>query len=215
MTPAVVVRAAGALVEAAPLRQAALNEIVRVGPRQLLGEVIRLDGDCATVQVFEETSGLALDAPVLPTGAPLLAELGPGLLGSVLDGIGRPLELLARREGGFIGAGTTAPTLDRERRWAFAPSVAIGASVEAGDVLGSVEEREGITHRVMVPPGAAGMVTAIAAGEFTVEDVIGQLEDGTALRLAQHWPVRIPRPVKQWLPPSRPFMTGQRVFDFL
>lgn len=215
MTTARVIRAAGALVEAAPLRAAGLFEIVRVGPRGLLGEVIRLDGDVATIQVFEDTGGLALEDPVVPTGAPLLAELGPGLLGSVLDGTGRPLERLAAAEGAFIGVGTVVPTLDRTRRWRFEPIVAVGTTVRAGDVIGVVEERPGIPHRIMVPPGRGGTVASIAAGEYTVDDVVARLTDGGTLTLAQRWPVRIPRPIASWLPADRPFVTGQRVFDFL
>jgi len=210
-----VIRAAGALVEAAPLREATLYEIVRVGPRHLLGEVIRVQGDTATVQVFEETGGLALDAPVEPTGAPLLAELGPGLLGLVLDGTGRPLERLAEREGNFIGAGTVVATLDHTRRWAFTPVAKPGAGVGPGDVLGTVEEREGILHRIMVPAGVRGTIATITADEYTVDDPVARLEDGTALTMLQRWPVRLPRPIGGWLPPDRPFVTGQRVFDFL
>lgn len=210
-----VVRAAGALVEAAPLPNAALYEIVRVGPRRLLGEVIRVQGDSATVQVFEDTAGLALEAPVESTGAPLLAELGPGLLGSVLDGTGRPLGRLAEAEGNFLASGTVAPTLDRAARWSFQPAVAAGATVAPGDMLGTVDERPGTTHRVLVPPGVRGVVRAIRAGEFGVEDDLGALEDGTPLQLMQRWPVRLPRPVAAWLPADRPFITGQRVFDFL
>ncbi|HET9293572.1 MAG TPA: V-type ATP synthase subunit A [Gemmatimonadales bacterium] len=215
MSAARVIRAAGALVEAAPLREASLYEIVRVGPRHLLGEVIRVQGDTATVQVFEETGGLALDASVEPTGAPLLAELGPGLLGLVLDGTGRPLERLAEREGNFIGAGTVVATLDHARSWAFTPVAKAGAAVGPGDVLGTVEEREGILHRIMVPAGVRGTIATITAGEFTVDDPVALLEDGTALTMLQRWPVRLPRPIASWLPPDRPFVTGQRVFDFL
>ena len=215
MTEAKVIRAAGALVEAAPLRQASLYEIVRVGPRRLLGEVIRLDGETATVQVFEDTGGLALESPVVPTGGPLLAELGPGLLGSVLDGIGRPLRLLAEQEGDFIGAGTAAATLDKDRRWAFRPTVAVGDTLGPGDVIGVVEEAGAFEHRILVPPGVRGVVGHVEPGNVTVEEVICRLADGVPLRLAHHWPVRVPRPIGAWLPPDRPFVTGQRVFDFL
>jgi len=145
VTDARVVRAAGALVEVAPMPGAALYEIVRVGSRRLLGEVIRVSGDVATVQVFEDTAGLALEEPVEATGAALQAELGPGLLGSVLDGTGRPLHRLAAREGNFLGAGTVAPTLDPERRWDFTPVAKVGTRLSPGDVLGTVEES---------PPGA-------------------------------------------------------------
>jgi V/A-type H+-transporting ATPase subunit A len=210
-----VIRAAGALVEAAPLRGAALFEIVRVGERQLLGEVIRVAGDIATIQVFEDTAALALEDPVIATGAPLLAELGPGLLGSVVDGTGRPLERLARIEGAFIGAGTIAPTLDRDSRWSFVPSVHPGDRVGPGDVIGTVEEKPGFFHRIMVPADCAGVVEAVEEGKARVEDVVCRLEGGRALTLMQRWPVRVPRPIGEWMPADRPFVTGQRVFDFL
>ena len=215
MTGARVVRAAGALVEASPLPQAALYEIVRVGRRRLLGEVIRIQGEVATVQVFEDTAGLALEEPVESTGAPLQAELGPGLLGSVLDGTGRPLSRLAEQEGNFLSTGTVATTLDRARRWEFTPSAKVGARLAAGDELGTVVENEGVVHRILVPPDVSGVLAELKAGSYSVEEEIGRLQDGTALRLLQRWPVRVPRPVARWLPADRPFVTGQRVFDFL
>jgi V/A-type H+-transporting ATPase subunit A len=210
-----VVRAQGALVEAAPLRAVALYEMVRVGHRGLLGEVIRLDGDVATIQVFEDTIGLALDEPVSPTGASLEAELGPGLLGSVLDGTGRPLDRLAELEGTFLGVGGLVPTLDRSRRWDFQPIVRQGDRVVPGDVIGAVEERPGLAHRIMVPRATGGIVAAITAGPATVDDPVCRLMDGTEIRLAHRWPVRVPRPVASWCRPDRPFITGQRVFDLL
>ena len=215
MTGARVVRAAGALVEAAPLPGAALYEIVRVGHRRLLGEVIRVQGDVATVQVFEDTTGLALEEPVEATGAPLMAELGPGLLGSVVDGTGRPLSRLAAAEGNFLASGTVAPTLDRAQRWAFTPTATVGERLQPGDQLGTVEEKQGVVHRVLVPPGVSGVLAELAAGEYAVDAPVGRLEDGTALSMLQRWPVRLPRPVARWLPADRPFVTGQRVFDFL
>ena len=210
-----IIRAAGALVEAAPLRSVGLFEIVRVGPRGLLGEVIRLDGDVATIQVFEDTAGLALEDPVVATGAPLLAELGPGLLGSVLDGTGRPLEQLAAAEGIFIGAGTQAPTLDRTRRWRFEAAAHPGDRLEPGDLLGTVEERPGLTHSIMTPPDCRGTIEWIEAGDRTVDEPVCRLHGGRELSLLQRWPVRVPRPVAEWLPVDRPFVTGQRVFDLL
>jgi V/A-type H+-transporting ATPase subunit A len=215
VTGARVVRAAGALVEVAPLPRAALYEIVRVGHRRLLGEVIRVRGDTATVQVFEDTTGLALEEPVEGTGAPLQAELGPGLLGSVLDGTGRPLSRLADREGNFLSTGTVAPTLDRSRRWVFTPTARVGDQLVAGDELGSVEENDWVTHRILVPPASGGVLAELTAGTYAVDEPIGTLEDGTVLTLMQRWPVRVPRPVGRWLPADRPFITGQRVFDFL
>jgi V/A-type H+-transporting ATPase subunit A len=209
-----VIRAAGALVEAAPLREAALFEIVRVGQRELLGEVIRVEGDVATIQVFEDTGGLALEDPVIATGAPLMAELGPGLLGSVVDGTGRPLERLAQLEGAFIGAGTVAPTLDRDIRWTFEPSVRAGDRVGPGDVIGTVEEKQGFALRILVPVDCEGVVESIERGAARVEDTVCR-QWAVALTLMQRWPVRVPRPIGSWMPADRPFITGQRVFDFL
>ena len=215
MTDARVVRAAGALVEAAPMPGAALYEIVRVGHRRLLGEVIRVHGETATVQVFEDTTGLALEEPVEATGAPLMAELGPGLLGTVLDGTGRPLSRLAAQEGNFLSSGTVAPTLDRVRRWTFVPTAKPGDQIHQGDQLGTVAEREGIVHRILVPPGVSGVVAELTPGDYAVDAPVGALEDGTPLLMLQRWPVRLPRPVARWMPADRPFVTGQRVFDFL
>ncbi|MGB5701373.1 MAG: hypothetical protein WBM48_01030, partial [Polyangiales bacterium] len=158
MTDARITRVAGAIAEARPLGDAALYELVEVGERRLLGEVIRLEGDVATIQVFEETSGLGLEEPVRRTGSSLTTQLGPGLLGSIIDGIGRPLEGLAERSGDFIAPGATLPTLDPDARWSFAPTIAVGTTVSSGDVFGVVEERPGMVHQVMVPPGVGGRV---------------------------------------------------------
>jgi len=208
-------RITGALAEAQPFRGAALYELARVGHRGLLGEVIRLQGDVATLQVYEETSGLEAGEPVTPTGSALTIALGPGLLGSIVDGVGRPLTRLAELTGDFITPGAQAPTLDPERMWAFEPLRAVGDSVSGGDVLGTVQEREALVHHIMVPPGVAGRIAALAGGEFTVHADIGRLEDGTPLRLAHAWPVRTPRPVRGRLGDDRPLVTGQRVFDLL
>jgi V/A-type H+-transporting ATPase subunit A len=209
------IRLSGALAEAQPMPEAALYELARVGERHLLGEVIRIQGDLATLQVYEETNGLKIGEPVEPTGGALTVELGPGLLGAILDGTGRPLERLAEVTGDFIGPGTDAATLDRAVRWGFTPAVRVGDTVGGGDVIGTVQERPGFTHAIMMPPGAAGVVLAIGEGEFTIEDEIGRLDHGAPLKLGQTWPVRRPRPVAARLPDDRPFVTGQRVFDFL
>lgn len=208
-------RVAGAIAEARPMREAGLYELVRVGERELLGEVIRLEGDSATIQVFEETSGLSLGEPVRATGRTLTAELGPGLLGATLDGVGRPLAELAAAEGPFLGPGGSALTLDRERSWSLEPVAAPGGAVSAGDVLGRLEERPGLDHLVLVPPGITGVVEANEGGEYTVEEPFGRLEDGTELTLLQRWPVRVPRPASERLAGDRPLVTGQRIFDFL
>ena len=215
MSDARIIRVAGALVEAAPLPRAALYELARVGGRKLMGEVVRVAGDVGTLQVYEDTNGLMLDEPVTTEGDTLSVPLGPGLLGAVLDGVGRPLARVADRCGDFIAPGATASTLDAAAQWRFAPARAAGETVDGGDVLGTVEERPGIAHRVMVPHGASGRIVELRAGEFTVDDAIGALEDGTVLRLAQRWPVRIPRPYATRHAASRPFITGQRVFDLL
>jgi V/A-type H+/Na+-transporting ATPase subunit A len=209
-----ITRVVGALAEASGMRDARLNELVRVGRAGLQGEVLRVAGDSATLQVFEDTAGLALGEPVRRSGGPLHAELGPGLLGSVLDGIGRPLTRLAEAGGDFVVAGQDVPTLDRTCRHDFRPSVAAGADVVPGDVLGQVDER-GLVHHVLVPPGRGGRLRAIRAGAWRVDEPFAELDDGSALTLLQRWPLRRPRPAAARLPFDRPFVTGQRVFDFL
>jgi len=214
MTGPRVLRINGALVEAGPVPGASLFELARVGDLGLLGEVVAVDGDVATIQVYEETTGLRVGGPVEMSGGSLTVELGPGLLGSVFDGIGRPLERLARSEGDFIQPGATAATLDADRRWRFTPAVAAGAEVGPGDLLGEVQEGA-LRHKVLLPPGQTGRVREIAAGEFSVHESFGRLEDGGPLRLAHRWPIRRPRPTGLRLPVAQPYLTGQRVFDFL
>lgn len=211
-----VVRVSGALAEARPMpASAGLYELALVGERRLLGEVIRISGDLGTIQVYEDTTGLRVGEPVELTGRALTVTLGPGLLGQVLDGVGRPLSEIARVTGDFVQPGVTAPTLDPARRWSFTPRVKPGDAVAAGDVLGQVQERPGLVHSILVPPGVAGTIATLAAGSYTIEEEIGRLEDGTTLRLAHAWPVRQPRPARRRLPADRPLVTGQRVFDFL
>jgi V/A-type H+-transporting ATPase subunit A len=215
MTEARIIRVAGAIAEAQPLGDAALYELVEVGELRLLGEVIRIKGDVATIQVFEETSGLGLHEPVRRTGSSLMTQLGPGLLGSIIDGVGRPLQGLAERSGDFMAPGMTLPTLDPDARWSFAPTVEPGATLTGGDVLGTIEERPGMNHKVLVPPGVAGRVADIQKGSFTVSDTVATLDDGTALTLSHSWAIRERRPFARRLPGDRPFITGQRVFDLL
>jgi V/A-type H+-transporting ATPase subunit A len=215
MTTSRIVRVTGALVEAEPMVDSFVHEIVRVGESHLLGEVIRIEGVRGTVQVYEETAGLRLGEPVELSGSGLVAELGPGLLGSILDGVGRPLARVAELSGDFVAPGIIAPTLDRRERFAFVPEASVGSTVGPGDVLGRVEERPGVKHSILVPPGVAGTLVELGAGQFTVEDPIGRLSTGDVLRLAHEWPVRKPRPSAKRLPPDRPLLTGQRIFDFL
>ena len=215
MSGASIVRIAGAIVEAQPLGNVALYELAYVGGARLLGEVIRVRGDTAMLQVFEDTTGLQLGEPVEATGSPLSAHLGPGLLGSMLDGVGRPLGVIAAASGDFVSPGVAAPTLDAAHRWHFEASAKVGDTVGSGDALGTVTEQQDFAHHVLVPPGVHGTIATLATGDYTVDDPIGTLEDGTPLRLAQQWPLRIARPFARRLPPDRPFITGQRVFDFL
>ena len=212
---ATVRRIAGSLVEAAPLPSAALYELARVGARHLFGEIVRTRGEVATIQVYEETQGLRLGEPVVAGGAPLSAQLGPGLLGSVLDGVGRPLAGMGSEDEVFVRPGVDVPTLDPEARWTFEPTLQAGDEVTGGDVLGVVEERPGFEHRILVPPGISGRLEGIESGAFGVADAVARLADGTDLHLSHRWPVRRPRPYAERLPAARPFVTGQRVFDFL
>jgi V/A-type H+-transporting ATPase subunit A len=191
----------------------ALNEVVRVGHDGLLGEVIRIRAGLATLQVYEETAGLVLGEPVEATGEPLAVELGPGLLGQVVDGIERPLEALAVKSGDFIVRGVAHPALDRERRWHFVPRVAAGDRLTGGAVIGVVQETASLVHRILVPPGMSGRVCRVMAGDATVADPIVVFEDGQTISMLQRWPVRQRRPFARRLTPERPFLTGQRVLD--
>lgn len=210
-----VTRVVGALAEASGLAGVALNELVRVGDRQLLAEVLRVSGDGATLQVFEETAGVRVGEPVAPTGAPVAIELGPGLLGSVIDGIGRPLGRLAELTGHFLRAGAAAPTLDRTIRYRFDPACAPGDRVGPGDVLGTIDERGGFALKVLVPPGRSGVIATVSDGDVTVTDAVVVLESGEPVTAMQQWAVRRPRPAAARLDSARPFLTGQRVLDFL
>jgi V/A-type H+-transporting ATPase subunit A len=210
-----IVRVNGSLVEVEPAGGVALYELAGVGRGGLLGEVIRLSGATATLQVYEDTGGLAVGEPLALSGQTLSVRLGPGLLGSILDGLGRPLDVLVQRSGDFIGLGATVPTLDPEKRWRFQPTLSPGTEVSAGDVLGTVEERPGFLHRILLPPGTRGTVAELAAGEYTVEAPVGRLMDGTPLRLSHPWGVRTPRPTRARLSDDRPLVTGQRIFDLL
>ena len=196
-----------------------MQEQVAVGDDRLVGEVIRLDGDLATIQVYEETAGMRPGDPVYGMGMPLSVELGPGLLGNVFDGIQRPLEVLAERSGNFIERGVTAQALDRHRRWPFEPTATVGAEVRPGELIGNVAETQLIEHRILVPPGVEGRLHWIAPqGSYSVDQEVATVtsERGEQpLRLFSRWSVRQPRPVGQRLPPTMPLRTGQRVIDTL
>ncbi|NYF16578.1 V/A-type H+-transporting ATPase subunit A [Microbacterium sp. AK009] len=212
-------RIAGPVVVATGLDSARLYNVVHVGDAGLPGEVIRLDGDRTTVQVYEDTSGIRVGEPVVDTGAPLEVELGPGLLGAIFDGTQRPLPVLAERDGDPFGAptisrGISVPSLDRERLWDFVPAVTVGDEVEPGDILGTVQETVALTHRVLVPPGMAGTVTEIRAGRATVTDTVACIDDAP-VRMLRRWPVREPRPVARRLDPDVPLITNIRIIDTL
>jgi len=214
-TAGVITRISGPAVIARGLAGARMYDIVRVGREKLIGEIIRLDGETAFVQVYEDTSGLYVGEPVESTDAPLALELGPGMLSSIYDGIQRPLDKIREAQGNFISRGVIVNSLDRTRRWAFVPKVKQGDRVGPGDVLGEVQEYS-YAHRVMVPPNTAeGEVAEIRSGELTVTDVAARLRNGTELRMMQTWPVRLPRPVQRKLDPTELFVTGQRILDVL
>ena len=211
----IITKISGPTVVAAGMGGAAIYHRALVGRLRLPGEVIRLAGELATIQVYEETVGLSLGEPVDDLGEPLMAELGPGLLSSIFDGVQRPLLALREQQGDWIARGATVTALSRSARWRFTPVAKPGDDVGPGDLLGTVQETARILHRVMVPPRRAGRIREIRAGAFTVEEIIVVLEDGQELTLMQRWPVRQPRPFKARLSPNVPFITGQRVFDMV
>jgi len=192
-----------------------MYDVVQVGHEGLMGEVIRIEGDKATVQVYEDTAGIRPGEPVVNTGMSLSVELGPGLLESIYDGIQRPLMVLQEKMGDFIQRGVTANGLSREKVWEFRPTAKKGDSVKGGDVIGLVQETENIEHKIMVPPTISGTISEIKAGKFKVDETICVLENGTKLSMMQKWPVRKPRPVGKKLMPNRPLITGQRILDGL
>jgi V/A-type H+-transporting ATPase subunit A len=213
-----IVKVSGPLVVAEGMREANMFDVVRVGEDALIGEIIEMHGDRASIQVYEETAGLGCGDRVVSTGAPLSVELGPGLLSCIYDGIQRPLTAMREAAGSNIKRGLDLPALDREKRWKFRSEVHPGDEVKSGDILGVVEENEVISHKIMVPPGADGVVEAVLSGEYTVDDSIGAIKTarGTVnVGLMQKWPVRRARPYAKKLPPTEPMITGQRSIDTL
>ena len=210
-------RIAGPLVIAKGMTGASMFDVVHIGEIGLVGEIMELEGDKASIQAYEETSGLMPGEPVVCLGEPLSVELGPGIIEQFYDGIQRPLELIEQAaHSHFISRGINVPAIDRKKKWKFEPKVKAGDLVEAGDVLGVVQETIVVEHRIMVPNGMKGKVKSIQSGDHTVEEVIAVLEDnGTQheVKMLQRWPVRQPRPVARRLPPNVPMSTGQRVVD--
>ncbi|MBP3729692.1 MAG: V-type ATP synthase subunit A [Lachnospiraceae bacterium] len=217
MSNGIIKKVAGPLVVATGMRDANMFDVVRVSERRLIGEIIEMHGDEASVQVYEETSGLAPGAPVESTGMPLSVELGPGLIQSIYDGIQRPLDDILKVSGtNLLTRGVEVPSLKRDVKWHFVPTVVPGTAVEEGDVIGTVQETDVVLHKIMVPPGLKGRIQEIREGDFTVTEPIARLEEGgrsQELTLMQKWPVRRGRPYKKKMPPTQPLITGQRVVD--
>ena len=213
-----IIKVSGPLVVADGMADASMADVVRVGPQHLIGEILNMTGDRASIQVYEETSGLGPGAEVVTTGAPLSVELGPGLIENIYDGIQRPLEEIVRRVGANITRGIQVPPLDREKLWAFTPTAAAGGAVTGGDVLGTVPETASVLHKIMVPVGVSGTVEWVAeAGQYSITQPIARLRtaDGGVreLTMVQRWPVRVGRPYKKKFPPETPLQSGQRVID--
>ena len=218
MSTGTIKKVAGPLVIAKGMRDANMFDVVRVSSQRLIGEIIEMHGDEASIQVYEETSGLGPGEPVESTNVPLSVELGPGLIGSIFDGIQRPLDEIMKLTGNNLKRGVEVPSLSRGQKWNFVPSVSVGDELEPGDVLGTVQETAAVVQKIMVPPEVSGTVKSICAGEYTVEDTIAVLatKDGDKeLTMMQRWPVRKGRPYAEKLPPKMPLITGQRVIDAL
>ena len=214
-----ILKVSGPLVIAEGMKRADMFDVVHVGKDKLIGEIIEMHGDRASVQVYEETAGLGRGDVVASTGAPLSVELGPGLIGNIYDGIQRPLEKLREMAGSNLTRGIVSPALDREKVWHFEATAQRGARVGGGDILGTVNESEALVHKVMVPPGMKGTLLSLRTGDYRVTDKIGTLEDDEGnthdLTLMQKWPVRVARPHAGKLPPTEPMVTGQRSIDSL
>ena len=219
MTTGKISKIAGPLVVATGMREANMFDVVRVSDSKLIGEIIEMHGDRASIQVYEETSGLGTGEPVESTGEPLSVELGPGLIEGIFDGIQRPLEKIRELVGNSLVRGVEVPALDREKKWHFVPKVKAGDKVVGGDILGTVQETEIVEHRIMVKPGIVGTVKSIAEGDYTVTEQIGSIETANGeelpVTLMQKWPVRRGRPFEKKLAPNVPLVTGQRVVDTL
>ena len=216
MSTGTIKKVAGPLVIASGMRDANMRDVVRVSEKRLIGEIIEMHGDEASIQVYEETSGLGPGEPVESTGAPMSVELGPGLITSIYDGIQRPLDDIMKISGNNLQRGVEVASLKRDKKWEFVPAAKVGDEVGAGDVLGTVQETAVVEQKIMVPYGVSGTVKEIKSGEFTVEEVVAVLEtkDGDKeLTMMQKWPVRTGRPYVKKLPLDAPLVTGQRVVD--
>ena len=218
MSKGIIKKVAGPLVVAEGMKYANMFDVVRVSDERLIGEIIEMRGDKASIQVYEETSGLGPGSPVESTGEPLSVELGPGLIGSIFDGIQRPLDAIMRIAGNNLKRGVEVPALSREKKWSFVPTVSVGDAVEPGDIIGTVSETELVEHKIMVPSGVCGIVKLIKKGNYSVDETVAIIKtekEEKELSLFQKWPVRVARPFKKKLLPDMPLITGQRVIDTL
>ncbi|MBA7497876.1 V-type sodium ATPase catalytic subunit A [subsurface metagenome] len=217
METAKITKVAGPVVVAKGLKNAKMYDVVKVSSQKLIGEIIELNRDSATIQVYEETSGIGPGEPVFSTDMPLSVELGPGLISSIYDGIQRPLDILKSTRGDFITRGAEAFAIDRKKKWDFEPISKKGDKVISGDIIGTVQESSIVKHKIMVPYGIQGEIKEIYKDKFTVTDTIAQIKDREGLiheiKMLQKWPVRKPRPYKKKLPPLEPLITGQRTID--
>ncbi|NMI81969.1 MAG: V-type ATP synthase subunit A [Candidatus Nitrosopumilus sp. MTA1] len=215
MTNAFVSRISGPVVVGKGLGGARMFDVVRIGEMGLVGEIIRLEGDSAQIQVYEDTTGLRPGEKIVNTNKPLSVQLGPGLLKSIYDGIQRPLDVLREQSGDFIGRGKIIPALDQKKKWDFVPVKKKGDKVVPGEIIGVVQETPLIKHKIMIPPNVSGELVEISEGQYTVNDNVASLKNGKTIDigLSSWWTVRIPRPVLKKLPPEEPLITGQRVID--
>ena len=215
MTDALVSRISGPVVVGKGLGGARMFDVVRIGEMGLVGEIIRLEGDSAQIQVYEDTTGLRPGEKIVNTNKPLSVQLGPGLLKSIYDGIQRPLDVLREQSGDFISRGKIIPALDQKKKWDFVPVKKKGDQVAPGEIIGEVQETPLIKHKIMIPPNVSGELVEISEGQYTVNDNVAALKNGKTIDigLSSWWTVRIPRPVLKKLPPEEPLITGQRVID--
>ena len=214
-----IVKVSGPLVVANGMADANVSDVVRVGEQRLIGEILNMTGDSASIQVYEETSGIGPGAKVEAMGLPLSVELGPGMLDNIYDGIQRPLPEIKAIAGDTISRGMDVPALNRQKKWEFVPVAKVGDKVVAGDVLGTVQETSAILHKIMVPNGVSGTVEKIISGQHTVEETIAVVKtdkgESKELNMIQRWPVRVARPYAKKFMPARPMNSGQRIIDTL
>ena len=214
-----ITKVSGPLVVAEGLADANVSDVVRVGASRLIGEILNMTGDQASIQVYEETSGLGPGADVVTTGMPMSVELGPGMLDNIYDGIQRPLPEMRALTGDSITRGTDVPALNRDKKWDFVAVAKPGDKLSAGDVVGTVQETSAILHKIMVPPGLSGEIKSVRSGSYTVTETVAVLVDAKGkeheLSLMQRWPVRIARPYSRKYVPARPMNSGQRIIDTL